>query len=114
MAQKVTLVDDLDGSEGATTVQFSIHGKTYEIDLSKANVGKLNKALSKYVEAARIVRSDPRSAVDGNRRQRRASVGKDVDPRQIRAWAAQNKIAVNSRGRIPRDLVDQYKAATAR
>jgi hypothetical protein len=29
----------------------------------------------------------------------------------VRAWAASNKIELSKRGRIPRDVLDQYHAA---
>lgn len=53
MAQKIMLVDDLDQTEAVETVKFSLRGETFEIDLSKANGDKLNKALSPYITAAR-------------------------------------------------------------
>lgn len=53
MAQKVTFVDDMDGSEGAETVSFAFKGKAYEIDLSSKNVDKLMKALQPFIDAGR-------------------------------------------------------------
>ena len=55
MAHKVvvTLVDDLDGSRATETVEFALDGKTYEIDLSSTNAGKLRDALACYTAAAR-------------------------------------------------------------
>lgn len=37
MAQKVVLIDDLDGSEGSETLTYTVNGQDYEIDLSKKN-----------------------------------------------------------------------------
>ena len=58
MAKKVTvtLVDDFDG-EGAAdeTVEFSVDGVTYEIDLSAKNAKALRNDLKKWVEAGRRV-----------------------------------------------------------
>ncbi|MBO0851506.1 MAG: Lsr2 family protein, partial [Pseudonocardia sp.] len=55
MAQKVTvsLIDDLDGNKADETVEFGLDGKSYEIDLSSGNAGKLRDALADYVAAAR-------------------------------------------------------------
>lgn len=49
----VTTIDDLDGSEGASRVQFSLADETYEIDLSEANASKLREALAPYMNAGR-------------------------------------------------------------
>jgi len=38
---KVVLIDDLDGTEAAETITFSIDGVTTEIDLSKQNAANL-------------------------------------------------------------------------
>jgi hypothetical protein len=52
MAKKVTvtLVDDFDG-EGAAdeTVEFSLDGVSYEIDLSSKNAAKLRNELKQWV-----------------------------------------------------------------
>lgn len=53
MAKKVTvtLIDDYDGkSKADETVQFSIDGVAYEIDLSTLNAGKLRGALEPWTE----------------------------------------------------------------
>ncbi len=58
MAKKVTvtLVDDFDGEGPADeTVEFSIDGVNYEIDLSSKNAQKLRNDLKGWVEASRRV-----------------------------------------------------------
>ena len=57
MAQKVMLIDDLDGSEGAETIRYSVDGKDYEIDLSEKNAKRLRDALTEFIEKARPARS---------------------------------------------------------
>ncbi|GAA2021801.1 hypothetical protein GCM10009819_00400 [Agromyces tropicus] len=49
----VTLVDDIDGSEAAETVSFSVEGVDYEIDLSAANATALRNVLQPFAAAAR-------------------------------------------------------------
>lgn len=110
MAQKVIvqLTDDIDGGEATRTVQFGIHGKTYEIDLNDDNAAELDAALEKFIKAGRTV-STGRST-----RSRRASSGaaaSGVDPAAVRKWAEAQGIEVNPRGRIKKDIVDQYIAA---
>ena len=55
MAQirEIRLVDDLDGESADETVEFGIDGKSYEIDLSKENAGRLRDVLADFVSAAR-------------------------------------------------------------
>jgi hypothetical protein len=96
-----TLVDDLDGSEAAETVAFSLDGRHYEIDLSTDNAARLRGSLAVFVQAAR--KGAPRKPV------RRTNV--QPQQRVIRDWASVNRIDVNDRGRIPQTVVDQYMAA---
>ena len=53
MARQVitTLIDDLDGKKADRTVEFSLDGVNYTIDLSEANAGKLRKALDPFIAA---------------------------------------------------------------
>ena len=51
--QEIRLIDDLDGQEADETVEFGIDGKSYEIDLSTANAGKLRDVLAEFVGSAR-------------------------------------------------------------
>src|SRR4029450_6761150 len=63
MARRVItpLIDDLDGKKADRTVEFSLDGTNYTIDLSEANAGKLRKALDPYIAAGtRLRRAAPR------------------------------------------------------
>jgi hypothetical protein len=104
MAKKVqvVLIDDLDGGSADETVAFALDGVRYEIDLSSANAGRLRDALAPYVGLARKVgRSEARRPRSGSRTGRSA---------EIRAWARQQGLTVNERGRIPAELAAQYDA----
>lgn len=109
MAQKVTLVDDLDGTpidDNGGTVSFSLDGATYEIDLSSDNKKKLHDALEDYIDAGRRVRDSGSNAV--------RSLAKKSDPNRLKAireWANTNGHTVSDRGRIPAPVVDAYDAA---
>lgn len=109
MAQKVTvsLVDDLDGDKADETVQFGLDGKSYEIDLSTGNAGKLREALQAYVAAARRPGGRRRSGAAPSGGARRATVDRDQN-QAIREWARKRGMKVSDRGRIPADLVDAY------
>lgn len=114
MAERIVrqLVDDVDGSEipdgGGERIQFSLRGVEYQIDLSSANVTKLNKALKPYVDAATKVRSsrERRSkrpgSHDGSAKDERAA---------IRVWARKHGHEVADRGRISADIVEAFEAS---
>jgi hypothetical protein len=98
----VTLEDDLDGTKADVTVEFGLDGAAYAIDLSDDNAKKLRGALDGYVSKARKV-SGRRSS------SRKTSYG--IDNRAVRRWAEANGIEVSKRGRIPQDVVSQFRSA---
>ncbi|HEV2886229.1 MAG TPA: Lsr2 family protein [Jatrophihabitans sp.] len=110
MAKTVVTTDDIDGSPNAETVTFSFDGRSFEIDLSKKSRSALEKALKPYIDAGRPVGSRTTRAAGSGRggRGRRAS---SVDLAAVRAWAAENGIAVSDRGRISASVLEQYQAA---
>jgi hypothetical protein len=115
MAQEVILklVDDLDGSEATETVQFGLDGDSFEIDLSAKNAAALRKALDRYRGSARA--SSSGRAPSGSRRTRGKGRGRgDVDPKAVRTWANENGIEISTRGRIPSEVLEQYKASAGR
>jgi hypothetical protein len=102
----VTLVDDLDHKEiesDGQTIRFAYQGIQYEIDLSEKHAKKLDIALAPFVVAAR--------RVDGRAARRAKAVSASVDPKAVRKWAESNGIEVSLRGRIPAQVLDQYRAA---
>jgi hypothetical protein len=113
MAERVIrqLIDDIDGSEisnGGERVEFGLRGVAYRIDLSSANVTKLQKALKPYVDAATKVRGGGRS-----RRLKANGHGKG-SPEQlaaVREWARKNGHEVADRGRIRAEIVEAFEAA---
>jgi len=105
MAQRIQtlLIDDLDGSEAAGTVRFGLDGTEYEIDLSATHSDELRKALERYIAHARRTGGTARGAA----RSRRGSAA--VDTAKVREWAKGQGIEVKDRGRIPADVLEQYK-----
>ena len=103
MAQKVQVlyVDDIDGKEANQTVEFALDGTRYEIDLSEKNASKLRDTLAPYVGAGRKLARTGRPY-------RRTDLG--PNPREVRAWAKKKKLKLSPRGRIPADILEQYKA----
>lgn len=113
MAQKVMLIDDLDQSEGAETITYSVDGQEYEIDLSEENARKFREALQPYIEVSRQVERQPVSFAGHRspRRQTSRSGGGRDDIPQIRAWAEAQGMEVSARGRIKQEIIDAYDKA---
>lgn len=99
----VTLEDDLEGGPATETLQFSMGGRDYEIDLNVKNASRFRNQLKPFIDHARPAgaakRRPTRSAAS---RQRSAAV---------RAWAKQQGIELSDRGRIPASVVEQYQAS---
>jgi hypothetical protein len=125
MAQKVIIVDDLDGSEhDVTTIQLSVDGDTYEIDLSPSNLARLRQAVQPFTTAGRRVGT--RKSPTSNGRSRAAkdmAAGKAKDTAagkrdgraaRIRAWAKDNGYDLPAFGRIPNEVVEAYHEAHGR
>jgi hypothetical protein len=95
------LVDDLTGEESddIATVSFSLEGVDYEIDLTAANANKLRAALSDFIAQAR----QPKD------RSKQSRAGRGVEAAKVRDWAKQNSISVPARGRIPNEIMEQFR-----
>lgn len=108
---KLVLTDDIDGTDAAETVSFSLDQHSYEIELSNANAEKLREALAPYIEKARRVAGRQRPAG----RRRSSSTGSasrtGADTSTVRAWARENGHDVSDRGRIPAEVFEAYDAA---
>jgi len=110
-SRTVTLLeDDIDGSKADETVQFALDGTSYQIDLTQEHAAELRKALETYINHAR--HSNGRSAGVGQRGEsRRERASRPADTKSVRAWAESNNIKVSKRGRIPAEIVEQYRNA---
>ena len=101
----VDLFDDVDGTPAAETVTFALDGVTYAIELSADNACALRAALKPFVAAARRI---------GGRRSAQVALARTataVNNRAVRDWAASNGVKVWPHGRIPAEVLDQYRAA---
>jgi hypothetical protein len=106
--REVRLIDDLDGETADETVEFGLDGKSFEIDLSKGNAGRLRDALAEYVAAARKsggVRR--RSAAAAAVPPRRPTIDREQN-QAIRDWARKRGMKVSDRGRIPAEVLEAY------
>jgi hypothetical protein len=106
MAQKIQtlFIDDIDGGEAEGTVRFGLDGVSYEIDLNAKHTKELHSTLGKYVEHARKVGAAARRTPRGRR------AGDAIDTHKVREWAKGQGINIKERGRVPANVVEQYKA----
>ncbi|MFF7074505.1 histone-like nucleoid-structuring protein Lsr2 [Streptomyces pseudovenezuelae] len=107
MVQRTVTIytDDLTGTEGedVATHTFSLDGVSYEVDLNPDSYQRLLDALGPFVQVGR-------KAV-GSRRGGGKKTATGPDAVKVREWAQRQGIEVNSRGRVPRDVVEKYEAA---
>lgn len=98
MVQRVHVVleDDLEGGEASETINFSIDGNRYEIDLNERNAENLRKSLADFIAHAR--------------RQGGRKLRSGPEPAEIRKWAREHGYEVPERGRIPARITEAYNA----
>jgi hypothetical protein len=111
VAQKVILVDDLDGSEGDDVVrrEFPLLNRTFAIDLCDVNQQRLSEALGfleQVLEHAREVKqpSRARKTADTSPRLRGHTLT------DVRGWAREQGLEVPSRGKLPDELLEKFIA----
>ena len=102
----VEVVDDFDGTPADQTVRFAFNGASYEIDLNREHFEEFAAAIQPYIKAGRKVGSTRRRGNAGNPTQR-------LETAKIRAWAKENGHNVSERGRIPAEVVEEYRKAQA-
>lgn len=106
------LVDDIDGTEIETgkgeTVRFALDGTQYEIDLTDAHAAELRGALADYVKRARRAGAARAGATRGTSRR-----GRNGDTAAIRGWLRAHGHEIGDRGRIPANLLEEYRKANA-
>ena len=120
MAEQVTvsLVDDLDGSQAEETVEFSLDGVDYAIDLHADHAETLREELSPYTQQGKRVGGRKKSrashtnkASGKTRREPTTSVSARERNQAIRTWAQAAGYEVSDRGRIPAEIVEAYDKA---
>ena len=116
----VTLLDDLDHSTAAETVEFGLDRARYEIDLSEPHAAALRGALADYVAHARRTSGRRRRAASARRDSgstrpagsgNGSVAGARIDREQNRAmrdWARRQGMTVSDRGRVPTAVIEAY------
>ena len=105
------LVDDLDGSDASQKVLLGLNGEWRALDLSDDNHGKLMQALGTFWDAALPVKGSAGGRQGGERSRATKPQQRDYDLGILREWAAEQKVSIPARGRIPGSVVEQYQAA---
>jgi hypothetical protein len=88
----VKLTDDIEGGDADETIQFSLDGKQYEIDLNAANSARLRDALKPFIEKGRATSAanaprQARLARTTNAKKTLYSQLGDEEKARFRAWA---------------------------
>ena len=101
------VIDDITGrqlpDDAAETVQFSLDGVGYELDVDSKTAQKIRETLTPFTSAGRKVTRDGRSAA--------RTVKTPASSTAVRAWAAAHGVSVSDRGRIPAEVLRQFEAA---
>ena len=101
-----SVIDDLDGSPDATTIQFSLDGRDYEIDLGQRSETKLREGLALFIDHATPV-SNRRTAARGRgSRPASAEQGDRERAQRARQWALEHGVQLPARGRVARAVLD--------
>lgn len=116
MVQRVQVVleDDVSGGEATETVEFSLDGVSYEIDLNDENASRLRNDLAVWIADARRAggrRQTRRRQGNGGGTSTGTGSAKSEELARIREWGRDNGFKVSSRGRVPQELQDAYAAA---
>ena len=108
MAKRVQVIhtDDIDGSEAAETIAFSLDGITYSIDLSADNATALRNVFAPYIAAGERERSSSARRGGSSRRKTTGTAATD-----IRSWAASQGMQVSARGRVSAEVREAYERA---
>ncbi len=101
--------DDLTGEiieDGSSeTIEFSVNGKSYTIDLSKENAAEFHSSLDKYVAVATRVGAPVKARKPGSVRAEKEQLA------AIRNWAQENGYNIAARGRISAEVLAAYHKA---
>ncbi len=114
----VKLVDDLDPTaEADETLQFTVDGVTYEMDLSAAHAEEFRAAMEKWTDISRRIagrRPNKLATVAASSKAKAGKGGSDLELHErasLRAWAAENGYQVADRGRIAASVIDAWREA---
>lgn len=108
MAQKIVLVDDLDGESEATNIlTFFVDGDEYEIDLNAENNAKYEEEIAAHRQMLEFLADHGRRVERQKKLAPKARTKADYD--KIRDWARENGFPqVKDAGRIAEHILTAY------
>jgi hypothetical protein len=108
MAQKIVLVDDLDGVSDAThLLTFFVDGDEYEIDLNAENNAKYEEEIAAHRQMLQFLADHGRRVERQRKLAPKARTKADYD--KIRDWARENGFPqVKDAGRIAEHILTAY------
>lgn len=110
------MIDDLTGEtiepgEGGT-IEFSVGGATYSIDLTTKNAEEFYAAFGKYIDAATAVSPGRKvSTGQGGRAAANPAKPSKSELQAIREWAKAAGYQVAARGRVSAEVQEAYRRA---
>ncbi|MDX2565183.1 Lsr2 family protein [Streptomyces sp. TX20-6-3] len=102
MAKRVIVESDLSGDPNAAPVHFSFDGTNYSVDLTEDEKESLGRSLAQYIDVAEEVTIGQQGI---------SQQPSGPDPAKVRAWAQENGIEVNTKGRVPHSVITRYLRA---
>lgn len=122
MAKKVftQLVDDIDGTviddESGETIEFSVNGVDYLVDLKAKNASEFHRKIGYYIEhgtrvGGRKRRHSPTPVMSSASPSTTGATRDPAQTRAVRQWAADNGYEISDRGRIPAAIEEAFNAA---
>lgn len=92
--------DDFDGTplneDEVRVIRFSVDGTDYLLDVSESNAGRFYEAIAPFIAKAHTQPVDVMASISAS---------------EIRLWAKEQGYEVASRGKIPAELIEDYRAA---
>lgn len=101
----VETIDELDGQKieaGGETIEFSVDGQTYSIDLRDENAKELRDILAGYIRRARCVGGHKRWATE---------LLPESGAPVVRRWAHEKDYPLRRKSHLPRTVLERYAAA---
>lgn len=119
MAQRITLVDDMDGSErgNVQTRTIILDDIKHEIDLNDVHYKEMIQAIAPWLDKARVAggvkeEQQPLAArVPRTKTQSKKKTADTAKNAMIREWANRNGHNVGAAGRLPNAVITAYNDA---
>lgn len=105
------LVHDEDNVEATDSVRFGFDGYDYELDLCSLHSTEVRHQLQELASHSRRTASLGRGRRRTGASDRAGRQGGRESLAAVRTWARSNGFEVSDRGRLPRNVIDAYRAA---